>query len=44
VSQLGKSFRFVEKIDGGSFGEIYHAIDELTKESVAVKLEKVDSK
>lgn len=44
VVQLGKQFRFIEKIDGGSFGEIYHAVDELSNQEVAVKLEKLDAK
>lgn len=41
---LGKTFRFIEKIDEGSFGELYHAQDESTGREVAIKLEKTDAK
>ncbi|KAL4493420.1 hypothetical protein ABPG72_007428 [Tetrahymena utriculariae] len=41
---IGKTFRFIEKIDAGSFGEIYHAKDLETDTNVAIKLEKTDSK
>lgn len=41
---LGKTFEFTEKIDEGSFGEIYEARDIDTNTRVAVKLEKTESK
>ncbi|EGR31172.1 protein kinase domain protein [Ichthyophthirius multifiliis] len=43
-NNIGKSFRFIEKIDQGAFGEIYLAKDVLSGKEVAIKLEKADSK
>lgn len=40
----GHKFRLTKKIGSGSFGDVYEAQDETTKEKVAVKMERRDSR
>lgn len=37
--KVGKTFKVIEKIDAGAFGEVFRGINEKTKMEVAIKLE-----
>ena len=40
---LPKNFRVIKKIEEGTFGTVYHALNTLTNQEVAVKIEKVSN-
>lgn len=44
TESLGKTFRLIKKLDSGSFGEIYHALNLENNVDVAVKLELANTK
>lgn len=41
---VGKHYELLKKVTGGSFGEIFHAINKNNQQIVAVKLELIKSK
>ena len=41
---VGKHYELTQKVAAGSFGEIYHAINKLNNQIVAVKLEPLKAK
>jgi len=42
--KVGKTFKVIEKINGGAFGEVFRGVNEKTKMEVAIKLEPVTTK
>ena len=42
--KVGKTFKLIEKINGGAFGEVFRGINEKTNMDVAIKLEPVATK
>jgi casein kinase I homolog HRR25 len=41
---VGKQYELLRRVTGGSFGEIYHALNRSNQQIVAVKLEPLKSK
>ena len=41
---VGKHYELTNKVTAGSFGEIYHAINKLNNQIVAVKMEPLKAK
>ncbi len=42
--RIGRTFRLLEKINGGAFGEVFKGINEKTNMEVAIKLEPISSR
>ncbi len=42
--KVGKTFKLIEKIGGGAFGEVFRGLNEKTNMEVAIKLEPVSTK
>ena len=42
--KVGKTFKLIEKINSGAFGEVFRGINEKTNMEVAIKLEPVATK
>jgi len=42
--KVGKTFKIIEKINSGTFGEVFKGINEKTNMEVAIKLEPVATK
>ena len=41
--KIGNNYRIIRKIDEGAFGEIYHGINVMNNQEVAIKLEPVNT-
>lgn len=44
TTKVGKTFKVIEKINAGAFGEVFRGINEHTKMEVAIKLEPITTK
>lgn len=42
--KVGKTYKLIEKINSGAFGEVFRGINEKTNMDVAIKLEPVATK
>ena len=42
--KIGKSYKILEKINSGAFGEVFKGINEKTNMEVAIKIEPVSTK
>ncbi len=42
--RVGRTFKLLEKINSGAFGEVFKGINEKTNMEVAIKLEPVNTK
>lgn len=42
--KVGKTFKVIEKINSGAFGEVFRGINEKTQMEVAIKLEPVSTR
>jgi len=42
--KVGKTYKLIEKINSGAFGEVFRGVNEKTQMDVAIKLEPVSTK